>query len=1792
MPTLIKKLIGLTFFVLVFCSSIYGQTLSRYDNVVFSQSIPVTTVAGATITVCPYGSPGVPCTPISSLYADPNGVTPLANPISSDAYGNYGFWAAPGNYTLTFQANGIQLFVASISMPGTGGGTIGGSGLSNRIAKFVSPLIIGISSGYDDNSNPSQWPNGTSVMSNGLYGQMANANPGTVVNNTVCRNSINQAIVCAAGTAEGLVGSAQFGAGNAGNVQVCFSWSCTLVFDNQTVIGDQAIMSATTAGFLHDTGSTTKTPGYDNVLVTSVNAGTGTTASVAILTPDTVNAGGGGGGIPGGNNTDIQFNNSGVFGGSDYLTWNGGSLEVGSSVGGSISINPPSSESGNSFQLSDSNSGPQLLMTQIAGGPGGQILASTFYQEVCVSNNAEEGCGSQSMTGLDVAAMGLLGTGGAGGFSAFSSTGRAVGMDGGGGFSDSAQSNGCATWTSGILGSTNAACGGGGGSGVSSLNTLTGGVTLSSSIPSVTFNPSGSTIDVESIDTHISNIQYVSSAGNDSHSGLSWATAKQHVYAALEALPGGSSSSPITAGTGTVYIGPSVSIGAADGKGLRIVGAQSTEYSSPATGWIRSSGALSLICQNGQSESSNSHIPQCAESWGSTNAYAAFQMNGTNSATLVQNFALGPQGTAITLGIDSTGNRDNGGAVNVIFKGVSGTGGASAVGWGPQVDIGSNVFWVFFDDSTFYGSLEAWNVSLSRSSNVVTATVIAGGFGGTTHDLPNGANVSIRNETGDTSFNGTYVIQSVPDNTHFTYNQTGPNATLSSAAALGDKLFGITVNPTEVSGTGSGLIEVNRMVGTGIKFYSGANGGSMLLRDFTQEGTNSADDPPGIWFTLPHGDSGGYVNHVEISDSGVNASAVVVDGAGAVAQNVFADFLYSPTCIYDGPMTLGGSIINSNSACPNQGMQTDSTSFRSGARGVIGGIVAAQDDDARRNFAPNAVRYANISHTASSAWTLSNPTGVTTTTGISAPDGTSGATSYTTTGVSGNVAYENASIALAVGDYFVYGVWSQSTCNAALLFFLGGSGNTANTTLFNPDVTTTDGQWVWTSGISKLTGVTTTPAVVEHYTTVSSSCATTAYAPIMIHIPTGTVTDNEAFEIAEHLQTYGSNCPVGGACQLPTQTFSVAGSTQFFGTFTHANTANRIYTFPDATGIIPYWTGTTPVNGHCVAWGPGASLTDNGSTCGSGTGTGTVSSVGVALTGIPCAVSGSPVTTTGILTCTANTQSANTFWRGPTSGSAATPTFGALVGADLPLPSASTLGGVESYVAVAHQWINTISTSGVPSSTQPAFTDISGITTTAQLPFTYSGSTTEIATVTGALTTNDCVKVGASGNLVDAGTTCNASPAFPSITGGTNTAAAMLVGTGASLGVTGTGTITATAVTPAGTLNDCVKWGSSGALADYGSPCGSGSSITVNGGSPLGSPVNFQTGATTSGITITAAASGSNVSFTATGTRSIAGGGTGQTTANAAFNALSPLTTEGDLIYYHSGVGTRIAIGVNGTCFTSNGTDPLWGSCATGTVSGSGATNFISKFSAASVITSSSISDNGVTVSTTEPISTTQTFTSTVATGTAPLVITSTTPVAHLTLLLNTQVPAINLAGTGNGGITGQLPIGNVGSAGLSGLSPIVVGATGQVSCPTCGTGTGNTTSTSLSTNVLPKANGANSLINSSLTDNGSTVSTPENMSVNGLAFTGSGTQLVIGGGSAGVILASTTSSNTDGVGRLTLSGGTASYTFTGTYVTRPVCVPSDETTAGGAKIVTTTTGFTITGGTSDVVGWICAKFN
>jgi hypothetical protein len=57
----------------------------------------------------------------------------------------------------------------------------------------------------------------------------------------------------------------------------------------------------------------------------------------------------------------------------------------------------------------------------------------------------------------------------------------------------------------------------------------------------------------------------------------------------------------------------------------------------------------------------------------------------------------------------------------------------------------------------------------------------------------------------------------------------------------------------------------------------------------------------------------------------------------------------------------------------------------------------------------------------------------------------------------------------------------------------------------------------------------------------------------------------------------------------------------------------------------------------------------------------------------------------------------------------------------------------------------------------------------------------------------------------------------------------------------------------------------------------------------------------------------------------IAQGGTGQSTASAAFNALSPITTTGDLILGNgANSATRLGIGANGYLLSSNGTTASW----------------------------------------------------------------------------------------------------------------------------------------------------------------------------------------------------------------------------------------------------------------------------
>jgi hypothetical protein len=89
------------------------------------------------------------------------------------------------------------------------------------------------------------------------------------------------------------------------------------------------------------------------------------------------------------------------------------------------------------------------------------------------------------------------------------------------------------------------------------------------------------------------------------------------------------------------------------------------------------------------------------------------------------------------------------------------------------------------------------------------------------------------------------------------------------------------------------------------------------------------------------------------------------------------------------------------------------------------------------------------------------------------------------------------------------------------------------------------------------------------------------------------------------------------------------------------------------------------------------------------------------------------------------------------------------------------------------------------------------------------------------------------------------------------------------------------------------------------------------------------------------------------GTVAIANGGTGQTSASAAFNALSPVTTTGDLIIGNgTNSATRLAIGSNGYVLTSDGSTATWQASTGGVTSFSaGTTGFTPSTSTTGAVT-------------------------------------------------------------------------------------------------------------------------------------------------------------------------------------------------------------------------------------------------
>lgn len=325
----------------------------------------------------------------------------------------------------------------------------------------------------------------------------------------------------------------------------------------------------------------------------------------------------------------------------------------------------------------------------------------------------------------------------------------------------------------------------------------------------------------------------------------------------------------------------------------------------------------------------------------------------------------------------------------------------------------------------------------------------------------------------------------------------------------------------------------------------------------------------------------------------------------------------------------------------------------------------------------------------------------------------------------------------------------------------------------------------------------------------------------------------------------------------------------------------------------------------------------NKANSGGGGGSGTVTSVNVSGGTTGLTTSGGPVTTSGTITL-AGTLDVDNGGTGQTTAAAA---ITALTGTQTSGYYLRSNGTNASLSAIQVADVPTLNqnTTGQAGSVANALTAGTGIS--------YSVGTTYDGSV--AVTINNSAPdqtVSLTG-----GTGISTSGTYPNFTI-TNTAPDQVVS------LTGAGTTSISGTYPNFTITSNDQY-----VGTVTSVSGTG---TVNGISLSGTVTS--SGSLTLGGTLT----GVDLTTQVTGTLPIANGGTGQTTASAAFNALSPVTSTGDLIIGNgANSSTRLPIGANNYVLTSNGTTAVWavasGSGATITNDTSTSTNVYPTFAAA-----------------------------------------------------------------------------------------------------------------------------------------------------------------------------------------------------------------------------------------------------
>jgi hypothetical protein len=485
----------------------------------------------------------------------------------------------------------------------------------------------------------------------------------------------------------------------------------------------------------------------------------------------------------------------------------------------------------------------------------------------------------------------------------------------------------------------------------------------------------------------------------------------------------------------------------------------------------------------------------------------------------------------------------------------------------------------------------------------------------------------------------------------------GGGGTVTSVALSMPSIFSVSGSPVTTSGTLTASLNAQ----TANTVFGGPSSGSSAVPTFR---SLVDDDVPSI-LTLT-------------KISGLTSNGFVKTSGG------------------DGTLSVDTTTYLSGAAGSNRQVQFNSSGTLTGAAGFEYQSAASPNvkiTAQATNYTPLTVNGAASQSAALQTWTVNDAARITFTASgdIYLPRGLTSTAAGTgriyATGGSGTdsgggylALYGGASTGTGLGgSLLVYTTAPSTTGSSANAAVLRLEADTYGNFIVNPGpqglaTTATDGFLHLPSAAGVPTGVPSTAGIytnTEAVTLDRTNYRLYAYLGGSWRNLTG-ISGNQTITLSGDVSGSGTTAITTtiGANKVTLAMLAQIATARFLGR-TSASTGDvESLTGTQATALLDAFTGDSGSGGvkglvPAPAAGDSGKYLKGDGTWGAVSGSGTVTSVALSLPAI-FTVSGSPVTTTGTLTGTLATQTANTLFAGPTTGSAAAPTFRAMVAADVP----------------------------------------------------------------------------------------------------------------------------------------------------------------------------------------------------------------------------------------------------------------------------------------------------------------------------------------------------------------------------------------------------------------------------------------------------------------------------------------------------------------------------------------------